>query len=372
VSVDLIPVYRPRLPPTEALQRYLDDIARARRYSNHGPLERRFAAGLSQLLGSVVPIAAPASSGTAALVGAILARAGRAAPPRNVCLCPAYTFVGTAAAIEQCGYRPHFVDVDPVTWQAQAAGLRAHPELSHVGLVVPVAPYGRPVPQQPWREFEMQTRIPVVIDGAAALEGMCESPPIYVGELPVALSFHATKAFGVGEGGAVISTDSDTLMRSLQALNFGFLGARRADSGGTNGKMSEYHAAVGLAELSGWADKRAAHASVCARYLQCASHHHCAESLIVAPRIASCYALYQAATANEAQSVMASLTDARAEYRYWYGLGLHQQPYFTQTGRDRLSGVDDLAPRLLGLPMAPDLTAAEVERVVAAVARARQ
>ncbi len=366
-----IPIYRPRLPSADALRPYLDSVDNARRYSNHGPLERRLATQLSRLFGSSKPITATAGSGTAALVGAILARAGRASAARRLGLCPGYTFVGTAAAIEQCGYRPYLIDVDETTWSLDPDKLVAHPALSEVGLVVPVAAYGRAVPQQAWRRFEELTGIPIVIDGAAALERLADEPRSYVGPIPVALSFHATKVFATGEGGAVVTTDRDVLQRSIKALNFGFMGARRSETAGTNGKMSEYHAAVGLAELDGWAEKRAAFARVSALYRDRASRHELGGRLITAPLIASCYALYEAAGIREAQSVMVALTAVGAEHRYWYGSGLHREPHFADAARDPLPRVEALAPRLIGLPTAPDLAPDDIARIVAAVARGR-
>lgn len=371
VTMDPIPVYRPRLPSADALHPYLATLDHTRRYSNHGPLERQLAARLSRLLGSDAPITATAGSGMAALVGAILAHAGRASAARRLCLCPGYTFIATAAAVEQCGYQVHLIDVDQTTWWPDPDALMAHPALSEVGLVMPVAPYGRAVPQDGWRRFEAATGIPVVIDGAAALESLADHPQAYVGPIPVALSFHATKVFGTGEGGAVVTTDHDVLMRSIQAMNFGFLGSRRAETAGINGKMSEYHAAVGLAELDGWNEKRVTYARVSALYRDGVSRYGLGARVIIAPIIASCYALYEAVNVAEARSVTAALAEAGAEHRYWYGLGLHLEPYFADAGRDPLPGVEALAPRLIGLPAGPDLGPGEIERIVAAVARGR-
>ena len=195
-----VPVYRPRLPSAAAIGPYLETLDRTRTYSNHGALERQFAARISRLFGFDTPVTATASSGTAALAGAILAGAGRASGVRDLCLCPAYTFVATAAAVEQCGYRLHFIDVDEKTWQADPDALLAHPALPQVGLVVPVAAYGRAVPQEAWQRFQSLTGIPVVIDGAASSESLADSPERHFGPIPVALSFHATKAFATGEG----------------------------------------------------------------------------------------------------------------------------------------------------------------------------
>ncbi len=143
--------------------------------------------------------------------------------------------------------------------------LTRHPILAQVGVVIPVAPFGRPVPQQPWLEFRDRTGIPVVIDGAASFTVPSQN---FVGALPVAVSFHATKGFGTGEGGAVVSTDTNLITQVMRSLNFGFLGSRDSSVASVNGKMSEYHAAVGLAEFDGWEQKRRAFQDVASCYRQ--------------------------------------------------------------------------------------------------------
>ena len=91
-----------------------------------------------------------------------------------------------------------------------------------------------------------------------------------LGSLPVMVSLHATKVFGVGEGGLILCRDSELLRRCGRALNFGFDGSRDALTTGFNGKMSEYHAAVGLAALDGWPQTRAAFLAVGEAYRQAA------------------------------------------------------------------------------------------------------
>ena len=66
------------------------------------------------------------------------------------------------------------------------------------------------------------------------------------------LSLHATKVFGVGEGGLVLCRNAELIQRCGQVMNFGFLGSREAQVAGFNGKLSEYHAAIGLAALDPW------------------------------------------------------------------------------------------------------------------------
>jgi dTDP-4-amino-4,6-dideoxygalactose transaminase len=367
---DNIPVLRPQLPSADRLLPYLRQIDAARYYSNGGrlvqQLEGRLAAQLRQPQGSVVA----AASGTEALIGAILASAGRATPERPLAVMPAYTFVATAVAAEHCGYQPYLADVDAETWLLDAERLLRHPERDRIGMVMPVAPFGRPVPQAPWNRFSQETMIPVVIDGAASFEGVGNDPGQYLGATPVALSFHATKSFATAEGGAVVSTDLAFCQRTGQALNFGFWGTRDSATPSTNGKMSEYHAAIGLAELDGWAGKQAAFRRVAETYDRLANGMKLARRFVLAPDIAGCYVLFRCASPAEARKVQDTLEEERIDYRLWYGLGMHRQSYFATLLRGDLGTTDRIAPLVLGLPVAPDLSGAAIARVMAALARA--
>ena len=363
-----VPVLHPLLPSTDRLVPYLRRIDASRIYTNYGPLvcelEQRLAAHFGLPAGSV----ASASSGTAALTGAILATAGRATRARPFALMPAFTFVATAVAAEHCGYQPYLVDVDAETWMLDPERLARHPNLGEVGVVIPVAPFGRPVPQRPWREFRDRTGLPVVIDGAASFDVGIGPPQRLVGAIPVALSLHATKGFGAGEGGAVVWADAEGLARVAQALNFGFSGSRDSRTPSTNGKMSEYHAAIGLAALDGWAASREAFVGVAEGYRRAMEASGLGDRFFAAPDIGLCYALFLCRSAAEAAQVQAELRRFRIDSRLWYGGGLHRQTYFAAVPRDRLDTTDEVAPALLGLPMAPDLTADQITRVATRLA----
>ena len=243
-------VMRPLLPRTRDLLQYLSRIDGARVYTNHGPLSREFEARICEALAVANGSFVAAANGTAALIGAILATVGRG--NGRIAVVPGYTFAATAVAVEACGFTPYFVDVDPHTWRLDPAWLRAHDRFTDTALVIPVAPYGRLVSQSEWFEFRAETGVAVVIDGAASFDLIAGSLERFIGEIPLALSFHATKSFACGEGGGAVTTDEALAARVVRALNLGFEGSRESQGPSINGKMSEYHAAVGLAELDGW------------------------------------------------------------------------------------------------------------------------
>ncbi len=361
-----IPVYRALLPRTAEIVPYLDRMDANRWYTNRGELVQELEARLGERIGTPVMSAA---NGTVAIEAAILATAGRATAERPLALLPAYTFVATASAVEACGYRPYLLDVDATTWSLASGTLDNHPSLARAGIVIPVSPYGRAIAQAEWSAFSERTKIPVVIDAAAAFESLIAHPEICTGSVPVTLSFQSTKAFSSGEGGAVVWSDAAGLKRIAQALNFGFLYKRESTSAGTNGKMSEYHAAVGLAALDAWDSTCVANRAVADTYRNAANAHGISQRLYVAPDVASNYAIVDAGNATLAVELSAALGAERIESRLWYGTGVKTEPYWRNAEADSLDITARIAPSLVGLPMAPDLDDIDVERVVKIAAR---
>lgn len=361
-AAERVAVCRPLLPSADRLLPYLKVIDETRRYSNHGTLLLALQQRLSEAMGG--NFVALASSGTTALEGAILASAGRARPQRHVCLMPAFTFIGSVAAVERCGFEPHFVDVDPETWMLDPRYLLNHPRLDSAGLVLAVSAFGRKVDQAPWTAFRDATSIPVVIDGAAMVESTFASPAECIGDIPVALSFHATKAFAIGEGGAVVTSSERAWRSAMAALNFGFDGTRLAVDAGVNGKMSEYHAAIGHAELDGWAEKLSRYRKVSVSLREACEP----AEMIVSPAIGANYAIARAASDQDSVRFQRRLELSGIGYRRWYGDGAHLHPHTMALPRDQVLPItEELSRTLIGLPMSVDLSAEDISLIGEAV-----
>jgi dTDP-4-amino-4,6-dideoxygalactose transaminase len=361
-----IPAFRPKLPSVEKLIPYLREIDKSRWYSNRGILVQALERRIATLLGTGCGVVVTAS-GWAALKAAIFATAGAATPQRPLALMPSYTFAATAAAAETCGYEPYFLDIDEEDWMISPQMLFDHRALSRTGVVIPVAAYGRAVAQEGWRQFRNSTGVPVVIDAAAAFECIVDNPSGLAGDVPVAVSFQATKSLSTGEGGAVIWNDANGLMAVSRAINFGFLGTRESQSSSFNGKMSEFHAAVGHASLDAWDETVAAWRTTCANYSSCAGTVGLADQLILPPTVASCYVLFRTSSEAEADNVTKALAENGIEHRYWYGHGLHTHQHFAAAPRDPLPRTAHIAYRLIGLPTAIDLSHEAMKRIVAAI-----
>jgi dTDP-4-amino-4,6-dideoxygalactose transaminase len=364
-----VPAARPRLPTADRLLPYLRRIDDSRTYSNWGPLCSELETRLAQRLSLPSGGLTVAASGTSALTGAVLASAGRASADRPFAIVPAFTFPATASAVECCGYVPYLVDVDADTWLLDPQRVLRHAALDRVGVVVPVATFGRPPPETAWRTFRDATQIPVVIDGAASFDRFVDAERAELGEIPVAMSFHATKSFSAGEGGAVASSDIELVARTAQALNLGFRGTRESCLPGINGKLNEYQAAVGLAELDAWTEKHAALRVLADRYRSLLSERGQVSRIVATPDIGATYVLFACSGEAEAAAVRTRLTASGVGHRLWYERGLQHHSAFAEAPRDDLPVTERLAPLLVGIPVAPDLSEASIVSVVDALIR---
>ena len=210
--------------------------------------------------------------------------------------------------------------------------------------------------------------VPVVIDGGASFEAIARQPAEYAGPVPTALSFHATKSFSTAEGGCVITTDTRLVPRIAQALNFGFHGARDSVVASTNGKMSEYHAAIGLAELDDWPAKRDALHAVAKKY-RTGFRSFDRGRFVGAPDVAGCYALFEADSRADSEHIQHSLLQSGIESRLWYGSGLLGHEHFRSLAHDSFEVARRLAAVTIGLPVASDLSNTAAEGVVDAIQR---
>lgn len=342
-----IPVLRPRLPTIDAMLPWLRRIDETRIYSNFGPLSEEFCDTICGQLGighgGVLPLA-NATLGLSAALMAVGAERG------SLCAIPAFTFAATGHAVLAAGLVPWLLDVDEATWhltpEAVETALASAP--GKVGAVIPVCPFGQPVDWHSWMVFSQRHGIKVVIDDAAGFDGLRACA------LPSVVSLHATKALGIGEGAVMVCTDHKLLSEIRRRINFGFLGARVADVVALNAKMSEYHAAVGLAALQAWPKVRNEYARVqrgLRRRLEAAG--------LACPRgigeewVSSTFCLRLPVAA---EAVARILAEQGIETRRWWGDGLHRHPAFAACPRGDLSATERLGASVLGLPCYVDLT----------------
>jgi len=370
MTQSFIPVFRPALPKGAAIAPYIAEIDTRRHYTNRGPLVERLESRLAGLFGHREHAVRTTSSGTSAIEVALLAHAGMARSERPLALIPSFTFAATALAAERCGYQPYFLDIEMDSWVLDPQRLARHPVLARAGVILPVAPFGLLPNMRALEDLQEATGIPVVLDAAAAFEAVLDDRTAISDHLPLTLSFHATKSFSSGEGGAVLWNDPKGQARVVQAANFGFHHSREARVPGTNAKLSEYHAAVGLAMLDDLAQRRADWARVSDLWRAHARCRDLGGRLHLSPRLSSAYVLLETDHPEGTGRTQAHLYAGLVETRRWYEGGLHVQPHFAGQGRDPMPVTESLSERLLGLPMAHDLAEEHIVFILDRIAEA--
>jgi len=271
----------PDLPTAEELIPYLRRIDEARWYSNFGPLVRELEDELRRILTKADSSSTEDRIYLTTLVSGyhaleVALRLVGIKPGKKV-LVPAVTFAACPLAVQHAGGEAILSDIDPVTWTLTPEIARAVASRVQVDAVMPVALYGVPIPVSPWEAFTRETGIAVVIDAAAAME---------VQQIPkmglVAHSLHATKPFGVGEGGVLACRNPDLIEKARQYTNFG-TSERICQTNGSNAKMSEYHAAVGCAQANRWGEIKRRRRDLLKLYEYYLAPH--AESLSLQPAV---------------------------------------------------------------------------------------
>jgi len=363
----------PDMPNASEIGRWLEQIDFNRHYTNFGPLvteletriEGRLRAESLELLPGASRVVT-ASSGTAALELAITAR--RLRPCAKVAL-PAFTFPATATAVIRSGAVPVFVDVDPDSWCLTPEIALDVLEYTDVDLVIPVAAFGRPLPAADWDRFAEGTGIPVIMDAASAFGSQV------LGRVCVTVfSLHATKAMSSGEGGLVAACSDTFIHETRQLSNFGFSAPRRVGSPGLNGKLSEYHAAVGLAQLERFGEVRERRARVYAHYAERLSQldgrvalQHTETEFVRSVLPVAVLGM------GGAERLEVGLQGEKIETRRWYCPPLNEHRAFLGmqcAGRDGSSDLPvttSLSEQILGLPFHSFLSEFEIARVCSLV-----
>ncbi|HEY9827930.1 MAG TPA: DegT/DnrJ/EryC1/StrS family aminotransferase [Stenomitos sp.] len=234
-------VGRPNIGNRERLISRINDMLDRNWLSNNGPLIQEFEKCVSDKLGVKHCIAI--CNGTVALEIAI-----RALDLTGEVIIPSFTFIATAHALQWQEVTPVFCDIDPQThcldpWQLKRM---ITPRTSGI---VGVHLWGQPCNVDVLTEIAIQHNLKLLFDASHAFG--CSSNGRMIGNFGQAeiFSFHATKFLNSFEGGAIVTND-DELARKIRLMkNFGFAGYDDVIYIGTNGKMPEISAAMGLTGL---------------------------------------------------------------------------------------------------------------------------
>jgi dTDP-4-amino-4,6-dideoxygalactose transaminase len=234
-------VGRPNIGNRESFLRLAGEMFDRHWLSNNGPLVREFETRIADRMGVKHCIAM--CNGTIALEIAI-----RALGLTGEVIIPSYTFIATAHALHWQGITPVFADIDPATHNLDPQAVRRMITPRTSG-IIGVHLWGRGAPVGALQAIADEHGLQLMFDAAHAFGCSFKGRSIGGYGRAEVLSFHATKCFNTFEGGAVVTND-DALAETMRLMrNFGFVDFDKVIHPGTNGKMVEVCAAMGLANL---------------------------------------------------------------------------------------------------------------------------
>ncbi len=234
-------VGRPNIGDRAVLMQRINEMLDRNQLTNMGPYVQELEKRLQDFLGVKHVICM--TNGTIALEIAI-----RALDLSGEVIIPSFTFVATAHALQWQQIKPVFADVDPQSHMLDPLAVEKMITPQTTG-ILGVHLWGRAAQVNELKAIAARHNLKLLFDAAHALNVTYGGR--YIGSFGNAevFSFHATKFFNTFEGGAV-ATNDDVLAEKIRLMsNFGFAGRDNVIYIGTNGKMSEISAAMGLTSL---------------------------------------------------------------------------------------------------------------------------
>ncbi len=219
------------------------DIFERKWLTNNGPEAQEFEAKVAAYLG--VKHCVAICNATVALEIAI-----RALGLNGSVIVPSYTFIATAHALQWQGITPIFCDIDPATHNIDVASAKTKIRADTTG-VIGVHLWGRPCDVDALEAFGAENNLKVMYDAAHAFGATHKGRMVGSFGSCEVFSFHGTKFLNSFEGGAITTSDAALAAKIKFMRNFGFEGYDNVVEVGTNGKMTEVCAAMGLASLAG-------------------------------------------------------------------------------------------------------------------------
>lgn len=234
-------VGRPNIGDRDTLLNRFNQILNNRWLTNNGPFVQEFEAKAAGLLGVKHCIAMCNATIALEIVIRGLGLTGEV-------IIPSFTFIATAHALQWQEITPVFCDIDPATHTIDPKKIESLITPKTTG-IIGVHLWGRPCAINELSEIAARRNLKLIFDAAHAFGCSYKGQMIgNFGEAEV-FSFHATKFVNAFEGG-MVATNNDELAAKIRLMkNFGFAGYDNVIHIGTNGKMNEICAAMGLASL---------------------------------------------------------------------------------------------------------------------------
>ena len=341
-------------------------------YWAKGPYIETFEEKIKSYLG--VDHALVVNSGTTALVAALK---GLRVEEGDEVIVPSFTFIATANAVKLAGAKPVFADIERQTYGLDPAAVE-NQITDSTAAILPVHCYGGPCKIHKLRQIANEYNIALLEDAAEVFGAERDDNLLGTVGDAAALSFCQNKIFSTGEGGAVV-TDNEEIARRVKLYRshgrttddyFDSASSGQYTTLGTNIRMSDMTAALGCSQLDRVDELISGRQQVANQY-----HTKFAHVDGVTPHKppeggTHVYQLYTVELAPDIDRghVIETLADHDISSKVYWDPPAHQTAHYSERNSiPTLSITDDIASRVLSLPMHPNLSEREVERVVTGV-----
>ncbi|NUC74924.1 DegT/DnrJ/EryC1/StrS family aminotransferase [Haloterrigena sp. SYSU A558-1] len=351
----------------------VDSLTRGSYWAN-GPYIEEFERGLEEYLG--IEHAITVNSGTTALVAALTAHG---IGEGDEVIVPSFTFIATANAVRLVGARPVFADIERETYgidPEHAATLIT----DDTAAIVPVHPYGAPCEVGLLEDIAADADVALIEDAAEAFGSDYRGRTLGTIGDSAALSFCQNKVLPTGEGGAVVTDDDDVARRLDRFRSHGRASEDYFDSSdsgeyvslGTNVRMSDLVASIGCSQLEKVEDHIANRRRVATRLSEGLADVDGVEPHTAGGRGRHVYQLYTVSfdESVDRDVVIDTLSSRGISSKIYWEPAVH----LTQSYRDEygyqpgsLPVTEEVAGRVLSLPMHPELSADQIDRITSAV-----
>jgi dTDP-4-amino-4,6-dideoxygalactose transaminase len=302
------------------------------------------------------------NTGTAALHAAVMAAGVKAG---EEVILPSFTFVATAEAVVLAGGKPVFADIDPETFTLSPEDVEKA-ITPKTKAIIPVDLYGLPADIKPIREIVRKNGLAIIEDCAQSHGATYERKPAGALADVACWSLYAAKNIGTGEGG-VVTTDDDKLADTVRMIRTHGEKAKYSSLMlGTNYRMTEIQAAIGIVQLARLPDffaKREGNAERLTESLKGIDKIKLPSEL--KNRKSSWY-LYTIrindATESMRNNIIKEMHDKGIGAEAYYPTPVHQMPYYKETfGRFNLPETEKAAKQVLSLPIHPSVTDEQID-----------
>lgn len=237
----MINVTQPYLPSKEKYLAYVDKIYQSKWLTNNGPLVQELEKRLADYLG--VKHLILVNNGSMALQVSY-----QALELKGEVLTTPFSFAATPNTLIWQNIKPIFSDIDKNTFNLDVNLIEKN-ITENTSAIVPVHVFGNPCEVEEIEKIASKYDLPIIYDAAHAFGVNYKGESILNYGLISTLSFHATKLFHTIEGGAIITANDEVATKVRKLINFGITSPTDIECAGTNGKMNEFEAAMGLCIL---------------------------------------------------------------------------------------------------------------------------